>query len=86
MWQLRRFNYPPALAATLTRCVRPMGRNILLHPLTLIYVLQVPQAGGTTEDGTKALTKNCPTRPDQLGFPEGNKFWVRCAAFYAVQP
>jgi len=50
-WQLRHQSHlkmrsiilrPPQ--ATLTLCVRPVARNIFPCPLTLMYVLQVPQA------------------------------------------
>ena len=62
-----------------------MARDTFSYPLTLVYVLQAPKLGGTTKDETKALTKSVPLAVIQLGFLEGNKFWLRHAAFYEVQ-
>ena len=62
-----------------------MTRNISSYPLTVVYVLQAPEARWYNKDETNALTKSVPLAANRLRFFEGNEFWVRCAAFHEVQ-
>jgi hypothetical protein len=66
-------NYSSALAsrATFTLCLQPIARNIFSYLFTLIYVLFF-KPGGTSEDGTTALTK-C-LRPNQQAFLKEKSF------------
>jgi len=59
---------------------------LAISPHTYYAHCKLFKLGGTTTGETKALTKSLPLVVNQLGFPEGNKFVMRCAAFYEVQP
>ena len=78
------FEYSPALAALLRPACSPLFA-ISPHTHSLLYrCCEIFQPGGVTEAQTKASTESVSLVVNQLGFPEGNKFWLRCAALYAI--